>query len=56
MIVGGVNNTVLALMRPLLSFPAAISNSVAGNYSLAAGNRAQALHDGAFVWADATGT
>ena len=30
-------------------------NRAAGSYSLAAGNRAKANHNGSFVWADATG-
>ena len=31
-------------------------NTAQGNYSFAAGRRAQALHQGAFVWADSTAT
>jgi len=34
--------------------PGGQSNLVAGRYAFAAGNRAQALHEGSFVWADAT--
>lgn len=33
--------------------PGGTRNSASGNYSLAAGRRAKALHEGAFVWADA---
>jgi hypothetical protein len=40
--VGGTNGTV----------PGGRNNSAAGNYSFAAGQQAQALHQGAFVWAD----
>jgi hypothetical protein len=36
------------------SIPGGDSNSASGAYSLAAGRRAKALHDGAFVWADST--
>ena len=32
--------------------PGGYQNTAGGQYSFAAGNRAQALHDGAFVWAD----
>ncbi|RFF27557.1 MULTISPECIES: tail fiber domain-containing protein [unclassified Wenzhouxiangella] len=34
------------------TIPGGAFNLAAGNYSLAAGNRAKAEHDGAFVWAD----
>jgi hypothetical protein len=34
--------------------PGGQSNAAAGQYTLAAGRRAQANHDGAFVWADST--
>jgi hypothetical protein len=36
--------------------PGGFANSAAGNYSFAAGRNANAAHDGAFVWADSTGT
>jgi hypothetical protein len=34
--------------------PGGLSNMAGGNYSFAAGRRAKANHDGAFVWADST--
>lgn len=36
--------------------PGGASNNASGNYSLAGGLRAKAVHQGAFVWADATGS
>lgn len=36
------------------TIPGGSSNVVGGSYSLAAGQNAQALHQGAFVWADST--
>ncbi|MBE2200780.1 MAG: tail fiber domain-containing protein [Anaerolinea sp.] len=36
------------------TIPGGYDNTAAGNYSFAAGNRAQANHAGAFVWADST--
>ena len=38
------------------TIPGGLANSAAGNYSFAAGNQAQAMHTGAFVWADTEGT
>ena len=38
------------------TIPGGRSNVVTGDYSLAAGNRAKALHNGAFVWSDAQET
>lgn len=51
---GGANNTVQTNAQ-YATIPGGASNSVAGRYSFAAGNRANALHDGSFVWADANG-
>ncbi len=34
--------------------PGGASNSASANYTLAAGRRAKAIHEGSFVWADAT--
>ncbi len=51
---GGSSNTILANAQ-YATIPGGYSNSAAGNYSFAAGNSAQALHDGTFVWSDATG-
>lgn len=36
------------------TIPGGIENTASGRYSFAAGRRAQALHHGAFVWADST--
>ncbi len=38
------------------AIPGGASNNASGNYSLAGGLRAKAVHQGAFVWADATGS
>jgi hypothetical protein len=35
--------------------PGGASNTAVGQYSFAAGRQAKAIHDGAFVWADASG-
>jgi len=37
------------------TIPGGLSNTAAGRSSFAAGSQASALHDGAFVWADASG-
>ena len=50
-IAGGANNIVNA---PWATVPGGYLNQAIGNYSLAAGRRAQANHNGAFVWGDAT--
>jgi hypothetical protein len=47
---GGASNSCAGLASTI---PGGYSNSAAGSYSFAAGNQAQADHDGAFVWADA---
>jgi hypothetical protein len=38
------------------AIPGGYGNDADGDYSFAAGRRAQALHDGAFVWADSIGS
>lgn len=38
----------------LATVPGGLSNTAQGNYSFAAGRRAKANHQGAFVWADST--
>jgi hypothetical protein len=48
---GGYGNTVQT-NTSYAAIPGGYSNSVAGSYSFAAGNQAQANHDGSFVWAD----
>jgi hypothetical protein len=50
---GGSGNTAQANAQ-YATIPGGASNSVAGSYSFAAGNRAGALHNGAFVWSDST--
>jgi len=50
---GGGNNSVAASAQ-YATVPGGFSNTAAGIYSLAAGNRAKALHPGSFVWGDAT--
>jgi hypothetical protein len=66
-VAGGFNNTVNGYAASVsggyinsaageyASIPGGYHNSVTGNSGFAAGNRAQALHDGTFVWSDATG-
>jgi hypothetical protein len=46
---GGLNNTV---SNSFAVVPGGVANTASGQYSLAAGQQAQALHQGAFVWAD----
>lgn len=46
---GGAGN---AASGDLAAVPGGISNTAGGQYSLAAGRRAKAVHDGAFVWGD----
>jgi hypothetical protein len=63
---GGVNNTASGSWATVgggsineatgvhATVPGGYDNTAAGDYSFAAGRRAQANHDGAFVWADST--
>jgi len=48
---GGFNNSAPGFYAVV---PGGEFNIASGSYSFAAGRRAQALHDGAFVWADQT--
>lgn len=50
---GGYHNTVTARGGTI---PGGEYNAAAGSNTFAAGTRAQALHDGAFVWADQSAT
>ncbi len=50
---GGFNNTNGAAYSVV---PGGLGNFAAGQYSFAAGRRAKAYQDGAFVWADSTDT
>jgi len=49
---GGFDNQATGLGATV---PGGFTNTAQGNASLAAGTNARALHNGAFVWADATG-
>ena len=50
-VVGGQNNIAAGRMATI---PGGLSNRAQGAYSFAAGQRAQALHGGTFVWGDST--
>jgi hypothetical protein len=52
-IAGGRGNAIRANAQYAV-IPGGSNNVAAGSFSLAAGRRAKAQHDGAFVWADAT--
>jgi len=49
---GGISNTASGVYATV---PGGSSNTAQGQYSLASGYRAEALHDGTFVWADSSG-
>jgi trimeric autotransporter adhesin len=49
---GGISNTINGASFAVI--PGGRENSVSGSYGFAAGRRARANHDGAFVWADST--
>jgi hypothetical protein len=51
---GGFSNSI-GMNAQYASVLGGTLNIAAGNYSLAAGQQAQALHQGAFVWADSQG-
>ena len=50
---GGGGNNILA-GADYSAIPGGYFNTAGGNFALAAGQRAKALHTGAFVWADST--
>jgi trimeric autotransporter adhesin len=50
-VAGGVSNSAAGTYSII---PGGLSNTAAGAYGFAAGRRARAAHDGAFVWADST--
>ncbi|MCP5528073.1 MAG: tail fiber domain-containing protein [Verrucomicrobiales bacterium] len=52
--VGGGSGNTVGDGAEYASIPGGFVNAADGAYSLAAGRRAKARHDGAFVWADAT--
>lgn len=49
---GGVANLISTTLALDATIPGGASNVVSGEYGFAAGQQAQALHTGAFVWAD----
>lgn len=49
---GGYGNTTKGYAATV---PGGVSNTAAGDYSFACGSKATALHEGSFVWADASG-
>ena len=51
-VAGGLQNTASGQAATV---PGGEANLAQGDYSFAAGSNAKALHEGAFVWADATG-
>jgi trimeric autotransporter adhesin len=50
--IGGGNSNVVS--RPFGTVPGGHNNAAAGDYAFAAGRRAKAINNGAFVWGDAT--
>jgi hypothetical protein len=50
-VAGGDTNTASGTRSTV---PGGVGNTAAGDHSFAAGRRAKALHNGSFVWADAT--
>ncbi len=51
-VAGGQSNTASGLAAAI---PGGANNTASGSYSFAAGNNAQAVFNGSFVWADSTG-
>jgi hypothetical protein len=52
--VSGGDGNVVRQGAQAATIPGGTSNEASGSYSFAAGNRAKALYDGDFVWADAS--
>jgi hypothetical protein len=50
--IGGGGRNAIESFQEYATIPGGYSNSATGNYSFAAGQQAQALDQGAFVWAD----
>jgi hypothetical protein len=50
--IGGGYNNVISDTTVYATIPGGRDNEVSGDYAFAAGRRAKAEHDGAFVWAD----
>ena len=53
--IGGGNNNTIQNNGQFAVIPGGLQNT-ATNYAFAAGNNARAIHTGAFVWSDSTGT
>ena len=54
--IGGGRSNQVATGAAFAAIPGGQLNLAGGDYSFAAGRRAKALHEGAFVWADSTET
>jgi hypothetical protein len=54
--IGGGGFNLVSNRASFASIPGGQENLVAGHHGFAAGLRAKALHPGAFIWADATGS
>jgi hypothetical protein len=52
--IGGGLTNVIGASAFYATIPGGVSNEAFGTFSFAAGQRAQALHNGTFVWADST--
>jgi hypothetical protein len=53
--IGGGSDNIITTNAIYATIPGGAGNTAAGNFSFAAGEGANALHDGAFVWADSQG-
>lgn len=53
--ISGGRNNVIQTNAYYATIPGGYGNTAAGSYSFAAGQSAQALHNGSFVWADSGG-
>jgi hypothetical protein len=54
--IGGGSDNLITTNAIYATIPGGVGNTAAGNFSFAAGESANALHDGAFVWADSQGS
>jgi len=54
--IGGGSGNVISNSANYGAIPGGVQNAVGGSYGFAAGRQAKAAHQGAFVWADSTGT
>ena len=53
-VIAGGQNNLIGTNAQYAAIPGGQNNAATGSYSFAAGRRAKAIHDGAFVWADST--